>query len=96
MTPRHDPDAQRFTLELDGETAYVNYSPDPSGDADHDVVFSYVFVPPAHRGRGVNHALLNFAFEHARQHGWTVRPTCTYIANAWVPRHPEVHDVLAV
>ena len=101
---QHDPAAQRFSLDLDGQTAYVHYAPPapPPGESSTDTTettpavirFDYVFVPPSHRGKGVNSRLLKSAFDHARSAGWTVKATCPYIRDAWLPRHPEVHDLL--
>jgi predicted GNAT family acetyltransferase len=34
------------------------------------------------------------AFDQARAAGWRVRPTCPYLADAWVPRHQEVQDLI--
>ena len=91
MTPLHDAANHRFTLEIDGDTAYVDYQ--PLGDGV--VEYSYVFVPPAHRGRGSAGRLLKFAFDHAREEGWSIRPTCGYIAGQFLPRFPQYHDLIA-
>ncbi len=91
--PHHDPDARRFTLDCDGETAYVSYHPDPNDPGV--LVFSYILVPPSHRGRGTAGRLLKFAFDHARTHDLKVRPTCPYIAGTYVPRTPAVQDLIA-
>ena len=90
MPITHDQHARRFELELDGETAYVDYRP----LADQVVEYRYVYVPPAHRGTGSAGRLLKFAFDHARQQGWTIRPTCSYIAGRFLPRFPEYHDLV--
>jgi predicted GNAT family acetyltransferase len=58
------------------------------------VRFDRVFVPPSHRGRGVAGRLAAAAFDQARAAGWRVRPTCPYLADAWVPRHQEVQDLI--
>ncbi|MEO0515499.1 MAG: GNAT family N-acetyltransferase [Planctomycetota bacterium] len=91
MTIRHDPDAQRFVLPHDGEAAFVSYRPRHDGV----VIFDHVFVPASLRGTDTSRRLLQFAFAHAREAGWKVRPTCSYIAGRYVPRHPEVHDLIA-
>ncbi len=90
MTPEHDADAQRFVLPLDGGAAFVSYR--PLGDGV--VAFDHVFVPPALRGTEASRRVLAFAFEHARQEGWKVRPTCPYIAGRYVPHHPEIQDLI--
>ena len=93
MPIHHDPDAGRFTRECGGDTAYVSYHADP--DDPGVLVFSYVFVPPSHRGRGTAGLLLKAAFDFARDNGKKVRPTCPYIAGQYVARTPAVQDLIA-
>ncbi|MEM9883654.1 MAG: GNAT family N-acetyltransferase [Planctomycetota bacterium] len=92
MTPRHDPDTRRFVLELPGgDPAVVDYAPFDDGT----VAFTRVYVPPAHRGTDASRRVVAAAFDHARNAGWRVRPVCPYLADRYVPRHPEIHDLLA-
>ena len=51
-------------------------------------------VQPAFEGRGVASHFAAWAFEDARARRLKVVPSCPYILG-WLPRHPEVHDVLA-
>ena len=52
-------------------------------------------VDPGHEGRGIGGALVQFAFEMARESGDTkVRPQCPFAA-AWVKKHPGYADLLA-
>ena len=98
----HDPDTQRFTIRMGNDVAELRYSRDrepatPAGDASAGEVivgFDSVFVPPALRGRGVAGELAASAFAYAREAGWRVRPTCSYLSGSWVPRHPDVHDLI--
>ena len=90
MSLRHEPDRHRFELSLDDETAYVDYRPLADGIVD----YSYVYVPPSHRGRGSAGRVLKFAFDHARDAGWKVRPTCGYIAGHFLPRFPQYQVVV--
>jgi predicted GNAT family acetyltransferase len=46
-------------------------------------------VPPAGRGKGVADQLLAGVFRHAQEAGVAVRPSCSYVRDAWLPRHPE-------
>jgi predicted GNAT family acetyltransferase len=46
----------------------------------------HVFVPPEYRGCGVAEVLARKAFGLARQHGWKVRPSCSYIRETFIPR----------
>ncbi|MEM9420545.1 MAG: GNAT family N-acetyltransferase [Planctomycetota bacterium] len=90
MAPYHEPDRQRFILPLEPEPATVDYRPIDEGV----VSFDRVYVPPAHRGTPASRTILAFAFSHAREAGWKVRPKCPYIADRYVPRHPEIQDLI--
>ena len=97
--PIHEPDRRRFSLTLDHETAEFTYrlaaAGSGGGEAQAVMIFNHVFVPPAYRGRGVADRLAKFAFDHAAAEGWRVRATCPYLTDAWLPRHPEAHHLLA-
>ncbi|HEY4582943.1 MAG TPA: GNAT family N-acetyltransferase [Lysobacter sp.] len=89
MDVQHQPEAERFVVELDGHEAEVNYRLD--GDV---LAITHTGVPQAIGGRGVAGALVRAAFEHARANGLRVRPLCSYAA-AWAQRHPEQADIVA-
>lgn len=91
MEIKHDANAQRFILPNEDDPAFVSYRP----LGDNVVAFDHVYVPPALRGTEASRRVLEFAFEHARASGWKVRPTCSYIAGRYVPRHPELRDLIA-
>jgi predicted GNAT family acetyltransferase len=50
-------------------------------------------VRPEFEGRGIASRFVAWAFEDARARGLKVVPNCPYV-RTWLPRHPEVHDVL--
>jgi predicted GNAT family acetyltransferase len=50
-------------------------------------------VWPEYEGRGIAGRLVSWVFDDARARGLKVIPRCPYIL-AWLPRHPEVHDLL--
>lgn len=85
----HHPAESRFEALVDGQRCVVDY-------LLHDgvAVMHHTYVPPALEGRGIAAALVQAALAHARQAGWRVRPTCSYIA-AYMRRHPETADLLA-
>lgn len=91
MEISHDPIRQRFVLALENAEAELNYRPLASEGL---VAYERVFVPPAHRGRGVAEKLSAFAFDYARSAGWRVRPVCPYLANQFLRRHPDYQDVV--
>jgi predicted GNAT family acetyltransferase len=84
----HDAAARRFTVELDGHRAELEYQLH-----DGTLTITHTGVPEAIGGRGIASRLVEAAFAHARSAGLKVRPACSYAA-AWVERHPEVTDLL--
>ena len=84
-TIQHDSAHQRFTTEVDGHPARVDYTFDPTGAV---MAITHTIVPPEIGGRGIAGALVQAALEHARAQGWKVEPQCSY-ADAWMRRHPE-------
>lgn len=84
----HDAAARRFTVELDGHRAELEYQLHGG-----TLAITHTGVPEAIGGRGIAARLVEAAFAHARAAGLKVRPSCSYAA-AWVERHPEVRDLL--
>lgn len=85
----HDEAAGRFTAELDGHRAELDYL------LDHGVMrITHTGVPTAIGGRGVAGNLVRNALEFARARGYKVQPDCSY-AQEWFLRHPEQRDLLA-
>ncbi|MCM2336159.1 MAG: N-acetyltransferase [Pseudomonas sp.] len=84
----HDATARRFSLEVDGHRAELEYQLHGG-----TLAITHTGVPEAIGGRGIAARLVEAAFAHARAAGLKVRPSCSYAA-AWVERHPEVRDLL--
>jgi predicted GNAT family acetyltransferase len=82
-TISHDSVAHRFTTEVDGSHAELEYS--LSGAV---MAITHTRVPPAIGGRGVAAELMGAALAAARDAGWSVQPICSY-AVAYMARHPE-------
>lgn len=85
MDIRHDADQHRFVAILDGQEAGTLTYAD-RGDA---LDFQSVFVRPDHRGRGVAEKITAAAFAHARQQRVRVIPTCPYVRDTYLARHPD-------
>lgn len=79
----HDRAAHRFTMQVDGHLAYVEYE-----TGDGCIVITHTIVPSEIGGRGIAAALVKAALEYARDHGLQVEPQCSY-ADVWMRRHPE-------
>jgi predicted GNAT family acetyltransferase len=70
---RHEPG--RFSLEVDGEVAYVTYSMLD----DHTIDYTSTFVPPGLRLRGIGQRLVEHALTYAADRGLTVLPSCWFV-----------------
>ena len=57
------------------------------------IAFLHTEVRPEFEGRGIASRFVAWAFEDARARHLKVVPNCPYV-RAWLPRHPEAHDVL--
>ena len=52
-----------------------------------DIVHTY--VPKSQRGQGIASKLCERAFQKAQEWGMTVRPSCNYVQNTFLARHPS-------
>lgn len=89
MNVVHKPDEWRFVLEVDGGEAELLYA--PVGDTILD--FNHTYVPPSMRGGGAGGKVVRAALDFAREKGYTVRPTCSFV-RAFVERHPEYKEMV--
>jgi predicted GNAT family acetyltransferase len=87
---QHDADRGRFSVEVEGAVAHIDYRRAGPGLLD----FRSTFVPPRLRGRGIGSALVIAALEQARERGERVIPTCPFVA-AVVEQHPELAAIVA-
>lgn len=82
-TISHDQSAQRFTTQVDGCLAQLDYT--LAGDV---MTITHTRVPPAIGGRGIAAELMDAALSVARSEGWSVNPACSYAA-AYMAKHPQ-------
>src|ERR1700675_1677251 len=82
-TINHDTGAHRFTTEVDGSHAELDYTL-----ADGVMTITHTRVPPAIGGRGIAAQLMEAALGAARAAGWSVNPACSY-AKAYLEKHPQ-------
>ena len=80
----HDKAGSRFCVKLQGYEACLMYR---LTGTTLDLYHTY--VPEVFRGRGVAEQLCRAAFEHAKANRLTVIPSCSYISDAYLKRHPE-------
>jgi len=88
MTPRHEPDHQRFTLPTTPASVL-----DYQLGGDH-VVFTHTGVPSAYQGQGLAARLAEAGLQWARAQGLKVVPACSYI-RSYIQRHPEWQNLVA-
>ena len=80
----HDTAGRRFCVTLQGYEACLMYRL-----TGREIDLYHTYVPEVFRGRGVAERLCQAAFEHAKAQGLTVIPSCSYVADAYLKRHPE-------
>jgi hypothetical protein len=86
---RHNAEAQRFEITVDGLLCRADYR--MHGDT---MMLVHTEVPPHLEGQGYASILVRAAFEYAKEHELDVLPVCSYV-RGWVQRHPEVETLLA-
>jgi hypothetical protein len=79
----HDPKAHRFSTEVNGSRAQLDYTL-----AGGHMTITHTRVPPEIGGRGVAAELMSAALSAAHAAGWTVTPACSYAA-AYMAKHPQ-------
>ena len=84
MDVQHDQAARRFCVALQGYEACLMYRLQGK-----ELDLYHTYVPEVFRGRGIAEKLCKAAFEHAKAAGLTVIPSCSYISDAYLKRHPE-------
>jgi predicted GNAT family acetyltransferase len=80
--------AQRYELDVDGQTVFALYR-----RTGTTVAIRHVEAPVALRGTGAAGRLMQGIMETARAEGLRITPLCSYAA-FWLQRHPEHHDLL--
>ena len=77
MTPKvqHDEKARKFFTVVDGHEAHLTYAVANETTLD----YQHTYVPPELRGRQLAQELVAAAFAYARDKGFKVIPSCTYV-----------------
>ena len=84
----HDPAGSRFCVKLQGYEACLMYRL-----TGHEIDLYHTYVPEIFRGRGMAEKLCKAAFEYAKANTLTVIPSCSYISDAYLKRHPEYQSL---
>ncbi len=89
MEVEHRPDAKRFVIQIDENTAELRYT-----RKANVMKFTHTYVPDELRGQGIAGKLAKHGLEHAREKGFTVESSCSYMT-AYLEKHPEYQDLQA-
>jgi predicted GNAT family acetyltransferase len=73
MNIQHEPQRQRFVVEMNGLESVLEYR--QTGDA---IDFTRTFVPEALRGRGIAEKLVRTGIDWARSQGYALQASCWY------------------
>jgi predicted GNAT family acetyltransferase len=104
----HRASAKRFELVFaDESTAFAEYSIEPrktnakrkkrcSDALEEKQVLDlfHTFTPSTQRGRGYAAKLCKHVFEYAQERAMSVRPSCSYVRDCFVPQHPQYTQLL--
>lgn len=91
QTPVKNELMQRFELDIEGKTAFLEYR----AQEPEVLAFTHTFVPPELRGRNLAAILTKYALEDARRQGKKVAPLCSYTAS-YMARHKEYSNLVSV
>ncbi len=62
--------------------------------SDDEIVANSTFVDPSLRGQNIARKLLDRLADYAREQGWKIEPTCSYVVRAF-ERYDAYDDVKA-
>lgn len=80
----------RYSVAMpDGSEARLTYS----RVSPQHVVADSTFVPPPFRGQGIAERMAERLFADARAGGWTITPTCWFVADELSRLSPKWDDV---
>ena len=85
----HNAAGSRFELRVQGQLCIAQYRL-----VDGVMWLTHTETPPTLRGRGLAEHVVRAALDHARKHGFKVRPACSYV-RTYLRRHPDTHDLVA-
>ena len=87
LTVTDNKEKERFEVELEGATAFIDYS-----EQNGVVAMTHTEVPKNFEGKGVGSQLVKGALDIVKNENKRVRPLCTFVA-AYIKRHPEYQSL---
>lgn len=79
---------QRFELDVEGYTAFIEYDLD-----DRTLALIHTEVPPELGGKGVGAAIVEKTLRYAKEHSYSIVPICPFV-QTYLKRHPEWNEIL--
>lgn len=70
----HHQQAQKFTLQEQGDEAVLQYRLSPGA-----IDFTHTYVPAHLRGKGLAELLVRHGLKWAREQGYDIRASCWYV-----------------
>ena len=89
LSVTHNAAEQKFSAQLPDGEAFLRYA-----RRDTCLSFLHTFVPEAGRNKGVAEQVVLAGFQYAKAQGLQVIPTCPYVAQAFLRRHPEFQPLI--
>lgn len=72
----------------------LNYTLDQSNDINGSAIvvmdIIHTYVPPSARGCGIAKILCDSAFEYAQEEGYTIKPSCSYVSDTYIPKYNPI------
>ncbi|MDI6720973.1 MAG: GNAT family N-acetyltransferase [Candidatus Aenigmarchaeota archaeon] len=85
----HDETAQKFYIPYEDDEAVLAYT------RVNDILdVHHVYVPESARDHGIAESLATAAFEYAETNGLKIIPTCPYIKDTFLKKHPEWNNTV--
>ena len=78
----------RFEVQTDEDVSYIDYR-----WYNQTLIFLYIFVPPAYRGKGISNVLMQYSLDYAKNKGVKIKVFCPYIAK-YIRTHPEYKELI--
>ena len=78
----------QFFIDINGKKSLLDYT---IKGTEMDIF--HTFTDPDLRGQGLAEQLAIAAFEYAKRNGFLVIPTCDYIHDSFLRKHPEWNEI---
>ncbi|NWF90449.1 MAG: N-acetyltransferase [Ignavibacteriaceae bacterium] len=84
----HDEHQQKFYVITENLESHLHYV-----KLDNILDLNHTYVPYQLRGKGIAGKLVEAALEYAKQNGFKIIPSCSYV-DVYFQRHPEYEYLL--